>query len=502
MVGCGLGLVGGLLKADPAEIIINQLEQEYDGGPKFPLVSTNPPELDLSVTFAPRAQAEVVYQKVPSPLHPAYASVSLKQLPDKALGDVVVLGGTNRLLESVDATLMSWAKAADWPSYAAENAEGFEHPISIIIYRVNIDDSLTLLAQKTQQVLVPWCPATMDDGSEYPYNGISFSTRFNFDADQLLGGKLAVLVAYNTSTGGFAPIGTPGPYDVLNIALDSVAPVVGSDEDPTKALRYVTGISRSSALGARSPIFTVRTFPASPLTGTPVDGGGYLVNAEVTTPGFENEATAHFEVTPLAAELTLQGLRQVADGTPKPVTATTTPSGLSYDVNYGDLSGPPTDRGLYPVFVTIDSPNYVGRRTATMRLGYSFSSWIARKVANGDIPAGEDGAQGDPDGDGIVNLKEYLEGSDPGAVNQCTGLELENAVDGSSITVRFLRNNEATDIDYQLQMTTDLTNPAMWQDVASPAGAPLTPLETIEQSFPVNPLADSVFYRVRYEQTP
>ena len=191
MVGCGLGLVGGLLKADPAEIIINQLEQEYDGGPKFPLVSTNPPELDLSVTFAPRAQAEVVYQKVPSPLHPAYASVSLKQLPDKALGDVVVLGGTNRLLESVDATLMSWAKAADWPSYAAENAEGFEHPISIIIYRVNIDDSLTLLAQKTQQVLVPWCPATMDDGSEYPYNGISFSTRFNFDADQLLGGKLA-----------------------------------------------------------------------------------------------------------------------------------------------------------------------------------------------------------------------------------------------------------------------------------------------------------------------
>lgn len=68
--------------------------------------------------------------------------------------------------------------------------------------------------------------------------------------------------------------------------------------------------------------------------------------------------------------------------------------------------------------------------------------------------------------------------------------------------MRFLRNNEATDIDYQLQMTTDLANPAMWQDVASPAGAPLTPLETIEQSFPVNPLAGSVFYRVRYEQTP
>ena len=191
LMGLGFALLGGSLKAAPAEIIINQLTQEYDGGPKLPLISTNPPQLDLAVTIAPRAQAETVYQKVPSPIHPAYASVGLQSLPDKALGDVVDLGGTNRFLESVDATMMSWAKASDWPVLAAQNPEGFEHPISIIIYQVNINDSLTLLAQKTQQVLVPWCPATMDDGSGYPYNGISFSTRFNFDADQLLGGKLA-----------------------------------------------------------------------------------------------------------------------------------------------------------------------------------------------------------------------------------------------------------------------------------------------------------------------
>lgn len=47
---------------------------------------------------------------------------------------------------------MSWAKAADWPVLAAGNPEGFEHPISVIIYRVNGDVSLTLLAKKTQQV--------------------------------------------------------------------------------------------------------------------------------------------------------------------------------------------------------------------------------------------------------------------------------------------------------------------------------------------------------------
>lgn len=48
----------------------------------------------------------------------------------------------------MDASLMSWAKAADWPVLAAGNPEGFEHRISVVIYRVNGDVSLTLLAKK------------------------------------------------------------------------------------------------------------------------------------------------------------------------------------------------------------------------------------------------------------------------------------------------------------------------------------------------------------------
>lgn len=491
-----------VLKGAPAEIIINQLTQEYDGAPKFPLISTDPPGLDLAVTIASRSQSEIVYQKVPLPIHPSYTSIGLRSLPDKAMGDVVDLGGVNRYLESVDATLVSWAKASDWPALAAENAEGFEHPISIIIYRVNSDESLTLLAQKTQQVLVPWRPAAMGDGSEYPYSGLSFSTRFDFDADRALGGKLAILVAYNTSAGGFDPIGVPGPYDALNIALDSRAPVVGGDDDPTRMLRYVTGVSKSRALGSRSPIFTVRAFPATPLLGAPRDAGGYLVTAQVTTPGFENEEKAHFQVTPLAAELTLQGLRQIADETPKPVIATTIPSGLSYDVNYGDLDGPPTERGLYPVFVTVNSPNYLGTKTATMRLGYSFSSWIAEKVSNGTIPAGQAGQQDDPDFDGVINFREYLEGSDPGMANRSNGFRLEKKGDGTGVKVRFVRNHEATDIEYQLQMTTDLANPALWRNVATPAGDPFSSLEMVESSFPFASGADSVFFRLQAGRSP
>jgi len=200
--------------------------------------------------------------------------------------------------------------------------------------------------------------------------------------------------------------------------------------------------------------------------------------------------------------LMLEGLAQVADGSPKVVTATTIPSELNYKVHYGELTSPPMERGLYPVFVTLDSPNYVGRANATMRLGYSFASWMAERVSLGEVPAGQDGENDDPDSDGIVNFMEYVEGGDPAVPNLVKGLRIGRQNNGQGVKLSFQRNNEATDIRYQLQMTTELGNPARWENVTAPRGRAFIDLEMIERSFAYRGDIDSIFFRVRYEQNP
>jgi hypothetical protein len=65
-------------------------------------------------------------------------------------------------------------------------------------------------------------------------------------------------------------------------------------------------------------------------------------------------------ITPASATVTLNNLIQISDGTPKPVTVTTNPLGLSVSVTYNGSSTPPINPGNYAVVATITDPNYTG----------------------------------------------------------------------------------------------------------------------------------------------
>jgi len=486
--------------AVPAEVFINQLVQDYNGTSKFPGISTNPPGLSVDVAIVPRSQSEVVFQTIPTVPEPSYASFGLESLPtDKAFGEELNLGGSNRLLESVDVAMVNVAKASNWPTLAAENPEGYLHPLTIIVYSINGSD-LTLLAQQTQQTLIPWRPAALDDGSEYPFGGIGFNVRFDFNETVTLTGTIAVLVAYNTASSGFAPIGLPGPYNDLKVALQDSPPTLGSDVDETRMLRFVTGISKSKAFGTSAPLFTVRTFPANPAPGTPLDAGRYRVSATLTESGYEGSARANFQVTPLAAEVSFATLRQVAEGTPKPVAFTTIPPGLPAHLVYARRSGPPLERGLYPVFVTLSSVNYAGKSSATLRLGYSYDTWIAEKVALGDVPPALAGKSHDPDLDGHTNFTEYLSSTNPSTFTPGSPELLALTRDGNAFKVAFSRNNEAIDLDYQLQVTADFTDPSSWTNLTFPTAstAPFTAQDEIEVVYPLSPSAPSEFFRLKF----
>ena len=482
-----------------ADLSWTDLSHEYDGQEKSPLVTTEPPDLEVTLEYFPRSNSEVLFQRIPEVDQPSYPSYGLNGKVDIGLGDLVDLEIDNQRLESVDVAMVNFAQAASWPQLAEENSEGYLHPLTLTIYRVLADD-LFLVTEKTQDVLIPWRPATLDDGGEYPFGGRAFRARFNFTEENFLAGNLALVISYNTNQGGAAPLGVAGPYDTLNIALNGDTPQVGSDDNPSRVVRQTaTSIYQSGAFGARAPMFVVRGFTASPATGQPIEAGGYLVRATVDDGDFTAEAYENFEITPQEVELDLLGVRQAADGSPKTIEVAGIPEGSSAQVVFARLDDPPVERGLYPFFVRLTGGNFSGSRSGVMHLGYSFESWANEKIS----ASGERGGDDDPDGDGIGNFYEYLSASDPVDAGDFRA-ELLSIYDGSEGTVlEFSRNNEATDLIYILEESTDLGPTAVWSAFSVPSENtnPFVAQETIEVPLSA-PTDGKRFFRLRCETVP
>jgi hypothetical protein len=490
-------LLQGSSRGQAVEVYLNNLKQEFDGNFKFPLISTELPDLEVAVDIFPRDQSGVVFQTHPPVAQPSYQSYGINGKVDKALGDVIQLGSENRRLESIDVTMVNWAKATDWPLLSAQDPKGYYHPLTAIVYGVD-GNTLTLLGQETKTFLIPWRPAALDDGGNYPFGGIAVAARFDFLEEIDLPEKIIVLVAYNTESSGFEPIGLAGPYDQLNIGLSRNQPSVGSDDDIQRMIRFVEGVSNSSAFGRFRPMFTVRAFSGSPEKGTPLDAGSYLVRARIVDENYTGSATGNLEITPLEARVFIRKKRQAADGLAKEVVVETIPSGISYQTVYSGRTGPPVDRGIYPVFITLDARNYVGRASGTMRLGYSFESWIAGKIPDNGDPNRPIGREQDADLDGFTNFHEYYSATDPSdPLSRPRGLLQESDLTpGRMITVT--RNNEAIDLSYILESSNDLGTSDIWQRISLPPenlGDPQN-FEIIQLPFLVTPEDQSLFVRL------
>jgi hypothetical protein len=483
-----------------AEVFFSGLVQEYDGGVKSPVVTTDPPGLQVSLEYFPRSNSGEIFRNIPVVGQPSYTSYGLNRGFNNstlhALGDVVNPGGANRRLESIDVSLVSWSRAANWPALAASNPEGYLHPLTLTVYRV-VGEDLFLLAEQTGEFLIPWRPATLDDGGEYPFGGTAFTARFNFSNVVTLSGKLAILISYNTGNGGFEPLGVEGPYDSLNVALSDEPVLVGSDDDSSRMLVHLpTGISKLGSFGTLAPMFVVRAFPPTPTGGIPQDAGGYLVQATITEPGLTGEAVEDFQIRPQEVDLELIGMRQSADGAPKTVTVTNPPTGVSVDVVFSERDKLPVERGLYPVFVSLRGGNFSGRRSGVMRLGYSFESWAAEKISS----SGERARDRDPDGDGRGNFDEYLSATDPADALDFKPVSLQLSPAPGGLVLGFFRNNEATDVEYLLEQSGDLGETGGWDEfpLMPEATHPFVDNEFIE--VPLDPSKGSPrFFRLRYQ---
>lgn len=213
----------------------------------------------------------IVYNSIPNPVH-AIASQGFECCQVMQFGDGVTFTHTGRLT-TVSVVMDSWGcQAGHWYSNDCVTVPGtgFTHPITLNVYSVSRARTSPdwavgpLLATRTQTFTIPYRPSANhvrctgvsaadptnpgDAGKFYStvdhacVNGLVHVITFDFShAGVMLPPKAVLGVAYNTSTGGYHPLGTatacfvsPGGcgYDSLNVGADGNGGPIGSVLDP------------------------------------------------------------------------------------------------------------------------------------------------------------------------------------------------------------------------------------------------------------------------------
>jgi hypothetical protein len=204
--------------------------------------------VSVSVAASSSFAASPVYNAVPSPLPPNVASVGYEATSTSEFGDYVHLSNSNpnRVLNAVTVTMSDWALYSDYSSdfrYSGNTAT-WSHPITVNVYSNHLGLNGapdTLLATKTQNIAIPWRPASAGctdttawkapDGN--CYHGLAFNATFDLSSPTVtLPNDVIVGVAYNTADYGQAPIGVAGPYNSLNVgAPNGQTASVGTDDN-------------------------------------------------------------------------------------------------------------------------------------------------------------------------------------------------------------------------------------------------------------------------------
>lgn len=461
----------------PAEVSLGDLVQTYDGKGKLPSVLTNPPDLNVSWRFVdtaagpPHAVTETVFQNVSAALQLSYPSISFAAQQAWGIGDHVQLAGSARNLESVDVVMVSWARAANYPVHAMADPSGWRHPVTLSIYDMNPGGVLSFKGEVKRDIFVPWVPLTRSNGDPYPHNGTAFMAHFDFPEGLALPERPMILVTFNTQSTGFQPIGSAGPYNQLNMASVGV-PMIGSDMNSAGVLwvRNETTWSYPTG-GTGAPMFVVKAsrIPEPGTTEPPVNAGTWQATATIHDPVYEGAATATLVIQPAAATITLDGLRAIFDGQAKPIAVSTDPVSLDVQVTYGVSPTAPSALGRHPVHVEVIDPNYQGTTAGILWIGHNLTSWLDPWVQDGVIAPEATGWDHDPDGDGLSNLIEYgcgLDPSDPDHGLPGRGVpRVEH--EGGEVSLTYRRNQEATDLEYQVEAATRLDGPQDWQPVAT-----------------------------------
>lgn len=185
-------------------------------------------------------------------------------------------------------------------------------------------------------------------------------------------GGLGIAVTYAGST--LAPANA-GSYAVVAIIVD--ANYTGS----SAATLTINRAAATVALGGLSQTYTGSPLAATATTApaglavqftydasaaAPTNAGSYAVVATITDPNYTGSATGALTIDQAVVPVILSNLSQLFDGTPKSVTATASPTGLTINITYNSSATAPTAAGSYAVVASIANANYRGSSSATL----------------------------------------------------------------------------------------------------------------------------------------
>ena len=221
----------------------------------------------------------------------------------------------------------------------------------------------------------------------------------------------------------------------------------------------------SSGLGVS---FAVAGGPATISGGTTLSfTGAGTVGIVASQAGNESwnaapNVTNVFAVSKATAGVSLGGLAQIYDGTPKSATATTVPAGLTVEFTYDDGATAPTAVGSYAVTGTVNDAIYQGSAAGTLVITNgepltAFQLWV-RDEQSQSLSDTNFAESADYDGDGMTTYQEYLADTDPdsaGSVLDVTGQYWTVSASNAEGKIR-LSFPASTNRYYQLVYVTNL----------------------------------------------
>ena len=225
--------------------------------------------------------------------------------------------------------------------------------------------------------------------------------------------------------------------------------------------------------------------------------GAARKTAAITGTGLLNVTAGPVE-TPVT--VTLLNLSQTYDGSPKAVSATTSPQAeLAVSITYSGSSIAPTAAGSYSVVATVTTSGYIGTASGTLVIVAGFNGWTSDYGLSGAGAL----ASADPDGDGLLNLVEYALGLTPSVSNANPITLSQVTVNGSSyLQLSVSRDPSVTNVLFEGLSAGTLTDANAWS-AATTVNDPnnTTSVFTVRDSVPMS-TTGSRFLRLRFTLQP
>ncbi len=356
-----------ILKA-VASLAWGPLTQNFDGTPKTVLATTVPagPAVTMTYNGGPTPPSDIgSYQVIASVNDPNYCGVATNTLVIKkgvamlSLTNLVqVYDGKAKVVSVISqpsglSTILTYGGTTTPPTNAGSYA--IVATVNDSVYSGSITNTLTVTKASAQLSL---------SSLAQTYDGHPKAARVSTTPS-----GLATTLTYS---GKPATPSAAGSYSV--VATISDANHFGSTTNTLVISKAAAGVailncfqfyngSPKTALITTTPAGLATSVYYDGQTNAPTASGVHLVIASIADNNYYGAATNNLLVLQESVVVTLAGLAQAYDGTPKTVSVTTQPASIPVLVTYNGSNTAPTEVGSYAVVASVADTNCVGQAT-------------------------------------------------------------------------------------------------------------------------------------------